>query len=518
MAVSSENPVVVVTANSTIAAPVQTGHAGEYLRTDGTSLAWEPVDALPVQTGQAGKYLTTDGTNAEWASLASERSTVGTSIYLYPQGTNEMDAGAVTITNRGVFAFALDHYEPPDTYAGLICVSTHYWPDAPEIGYGWANFHDNYSASGATREITSDANGDVLVTGKDDIAYDAFVAKYQAFGQPLWFTTFSHATYEVTTRGVVASPSGNVTVLLTVYNGTSDTLEVVVLDPQGSLLSHGTFPAGYYTGKAIESQTEAARFVVANNTDVTTEIVEVLATGEVVMLAAVEGFVDIDSNTMDCNGVVWNRVGDDYTFDIAGAGALYVFEAQFVRTGWTKDYVEFVPAAEGGIWLLIGWDHDTSTDYQYTIARFDVANAEPNSMRESYTISVADPNNNLIAASASDWNNARIYQRKAGEFTFTVQYNLGEQITFTFPTGLPSAWSVPIGNLVGAAVTVTPNTFVTTAGSAAPATNVIRRTKALTMGASALTVTRNLPTLTGSTYRLNDVTVNKLASIAGGLV
>ena len=48
------------------ALPTQTGQAGEFLQTDGTAAAWEPVDALPTQTGQAGEFLQTDGTTASW--------------------------------------------------------------------------------------------------------------------------------------------------------------------------------------------------------------------------------------------------------------------------------------------------------------------------------------------------------------------------------------------------------------------------------------------------------------------
>jgi len=46
--------------------PTQTGQSGEYLQTDGTTATWEPVDALPTQTGQSGEFLQTDGTTATW--------------------------------------------------------------------------------------------------------------------------------------------------------------------------------------------------------------------------------------------------------------------------------------------------------------------------------------------------------------------------------------------------------------------------------------------------------------------
>ena len=48
--------------------PSQSGHAGQYLKTDGTEPSWADVQSLPSQTGQAGKYLYSDGTDATWRS------------------------------------------------------------------------------------------------------------------------------------------------------------------------------------------------------------------------------------------------------------------------------------------------------------------------------------------------------------------------------------------------------------------------------------------------------------------
>lgn len=44
--------------------PAQSGQAGEYLFTNGTSVSWEPV--FPSQTGNAGKFLSTDGAAVSW--------------------------------------------------------------------------------------------------------------------------------------------------------------------------------------------------------------------------------------------------------------------------------------------------------------------------------------------------------------------------------------------------------------------------------------------------------------------
>lgn len=51
--------------------PSQTGHAGEYLKTDGETASWSNVESLPSQTGNAGKILGTDGTSASWVEFSS---------------------------------------------------------------------------------------------------------------------------------------------------------------------------------------------------------------------------------------------------------------------------------------------------------------------------------------------------------------------------------------------------------------------------------------------------------------
>jgi hypothetical protein len=41
-----------------------------------TTAGWGPVEALPPQTGEAGKYLTTDGTTASWQTVSAGVSSV----------------------------------------------------------------------------------------------------------------------------------------------------------------------------------------------------------------------------------------------------------------------------------------------------------------------------------------------------------------------------------------------------------------------------------------------------------
>ena len=51
--------------------PSQTGNAGKFLTTNGTTLSWATVNALPSQTGNSGKFLTTNGTTASWDTIFS---------------------------------------------------------------------------------------------------------------------------------------------------------------------------------------------------------------------------------------------------------------------------------------------------------------------------------------------------------------------------------------------------------------------------------------------------------------
>lgn len=63
---------LVATDSTQYVVPSQTGNAGKYLTTDGTTSSWGTVNALPSQTGNAGKYLTTDGTTASWATVVTD--------------------------------------------------------------------------------------------------------------------------------------------------------------------------------------------------------------------------------------------------------------------------------------------------------------------------------------------------------------------------------------------------------------------------------------------------------------
>lgn len=60
------------------ALPGQTGNAGKFVTTDGTTASWATV--LPAQTGNTGKFLVTDGTTASWATVDTSLFTNTTSL------------------------------------------------------------------------------------------------------------------------------------------------------------------------------------------------------------------------------------------------------------------------------------------------------------------------------------------------------------------------------------------------------------------------------------------------------
>lgn len=72
---------------------------------DGSALTG--IDALPDQTGHAGEYLKTDGTDASWEELNPNKTTFGmfenaqiiTANYTITTGNNAMSAGPITIAD-----------------------------------------------------------------------------------------------------------------------------------------------------------------------------------------------------------------------------------------------------------------------------------------------------------------------------------------------------------------------------------------------------------------------------------
>ena len=89
--------------------PSQTGHAGEYLKTDGETASWSNVESLPSQTGNAGKVLTTDGTTASWqpAQTRNIGELVLSAIPLTDAGLHLLDGSL--LPSGGVYAQFVQH-------------------------------------------------------------------------------------------------------------------------------------------------------------------------------------------------------------------------------------------------------------------------------------------------------------------------------------------------------------------------------------------------------------------------
>jgi hypothetical protein len=88
--------------------PSQSGNAGEFLTTDGSSVSWATVDALPTQTSHAGKFLTTSGSAASWATVdALPSQTSQSGKFLTTDGsTASWDTVSSNATNLGMFEHA----------------------------------------------------------------------------------------------------------------------------------------------------------------------------------------------------------------------------------------------------------------------------------------------------------------------------------------------------------------------------------------------------------------------------
>ena len=130
----------VATAISNVdALPSQTGNSGKFLTTDGTDASWATVDALPSQTGNNGKYLTTNGSSASWANAPEEiflaiYDTSGTSTS-YNDVLAAYNAGKTIICKR---IFGYTYYIPLTYYSGSAFYFCHV-NSLTEVRTFWVN-------------------------------------------------------------------------------------------------------------------------------------------------------------------------------------------------------------------------------------------------------------------------------------------------------------------------------------------------------------------------------------------
>ncbi len=113
--------------------PDQTGHAGEFLQTDGAALSWATAGGasgttLPDQTGHAGEFLQTDGAALSWATAGGG----GGAPFAWClfdgtlAGTNAPRAGSnvADVTRLGVGTYRVNFAAPAAdvNYAALMLV------------------------------------------------------------------------------------------------------------------------------------------------------------------------------------------------------------------------------------------------------------------------------------------------------------------------------------------------------------------------------------------------------------
>jgi len=81
------------------ALPSQTGNAGKFLTTDGTSKSWSTVAqyTLPAQTSNSGKFLTTDGTVESWGTIPVTSTATATSKGTVYGFSSDTDAGSANV-------------------------------------------------------------------------------------------------------------------------------------------------------------------------------------------------------------------------------------------------------------------------------------------------------------------------------------------------------------------------------------------------------------------------------------
>lgn len=95
------------------ALPTQATHAGQFLKTDGTTASWAAVDALPSQATHSGQFLTTDGTTASWTTISQPTQTYTRTSFTATAGQTTFTVGYVVglvqVYLNGVLLNAVDY-------------------------------------------------------------------------------------------------------------------------------------------------------------------------------------------------------------------------------------------------------------------------------------------------------------------------------------------------------------------------------------------------------------------------
>ena len=180
--------------------PSQTGHAGEYLKTDGETASWSNVESLPSQTGNAGKVLTTDGTTASWqpAQTRNIGELVLSAIPLTDAGLHLLDGSL--LPSGGVYAQFVQHINGLQaSYPDLFVTQADF--DASVSAYGSCGKFV-VSSSGVRLPKVSDilqgttdatAVGDLIEAGLPNIAGEFSAYSWGSAGTPTGVFNQVHA-------------------------------------------------------------------------------------------------------------------------------------------------------------------------------------------------------------------------------------------------------------------------------------------------------------------------------------
>ncbi len=253
--------------------PDVTGHVGQVLTTDGTTLYWATPSAaaLPTQTGHAGQFLTTDGTNASWVSLSSlfpsQSGHAGQALITDGAGNlswgSETFNGNRTVTRSGLPAvnvgtttiqdFLEKYFFPviitgPGASLSLASGST-----SRELGSSNA-VSLNWTATKNTNSITS-----ITLTANNGGSYSSgtpitATGNTQSGSASATTVANTNTTFTLTVSDGTTSPTSNVTISYfnRVYNGVSS-VSSGITDGQIQALANSPFATSRTLGSTAYS-------------------------------------------------------------------------------------------------------------------------------------------------------------------------------------------------------------------------------------------------------------------------
>jgi hypothetical protein len=117
--------------------PSQTGHAGEVLTTNGTTVSW--AQGLPDQTSHAGEYLYTNGTTGSWRHITQDDILAAFAVSISAGPTTPVEVGTTVVNPQFTVSRTGGNSTPISAsfqdYLGTQSIGS---PTITAIGYGGA--------------------------------------------------------------------------------------------------------------------------------------------------------------------------------------------------------------------------------------------------------------------------------------------------------------------------------------------------------------------------------------------